>query len=107
MVLSQASLYLTMSSGLKSVQDLPVPAAEASADLIALKPRIARLDMTMERQAREISELRERSATAMWRWYMVNIIAGGECWAEWEERLTQVERSVTRMERAKEEDGRP
>ena len=39
-----------------------------------------------------------RSARALQRWYEVGVVGSGECWAEWEGRLGDVEREVRRVE---------
>jgi hypothetical protein len=56
------------------------------------------LARTQEEQAREISELRVRTARVLQRWYEVGLVGSGECWAEWEGRLEDVEREVKREE---------
>lgn len=61
-----------------------------------------RLAQTQAEQARDISELRVRTARVLQRWYEVGIVGSGECWAEWEGRLEDVEREVRRREVIKE-----
>ncbi|RAH44397.1 uncharacterized protein BO95DRAFT_366309 [Aspergillus brunneoviolaceus CBS 621.78] len=97
-VLSYASAFPETASRLSSLNDLPIPDAETSASLIQLQPRLDQLSKTQEDQARQISELRVRSAKALQRWYEVALVSGGECWAEWEGRLEDVEREVRREE---------
>ncbi|PYH41680.1 putative nuclear distribution protein RO10 [Aspergillus saccharolyticus JOP 1030-1] len=97
-VLSYASAFPETASRLTSLNDLPIPDAETSASLIQLQPRLDQLSKTQEDQARQISELRVRSAKALQRWYEVALVSGGECWAEWEGRLEDVEREVRREE---------
>lgn len=53
---------------------------------------------SQEEQADTISELRVRTARVLQRWYEVGLVGGGECWAEWEGRLEDVEREVKREE---------
>ncbi|KAI9758767.1 MAG: hypothetical protein M4579_002870 [Chaenotheca gracillima] len=105
-VLSSATQLSTASSDLTVIHDMPVPSAETSAALIELQPRIAKLSRAQERQAREIAVLRQRSARLLERWYEVNILEGGECWTEWDQRMMRVEREVKRAEliKAREED---
>ena len=102
MVMSQATLFSTLSSGLRSILDVPLPPAEASVGLVALEPRMAELDQSLERQARDVAELRLRSAVACWRWYQVTVMGGAGCWAEWEERMSRLERGLRRVELAQE-----
>lgn len=56
------------------------------------------LAVRQDEQAREISELRVRTARVLQRWYEVGVVGSGECWAEWEGRLEDVEREVRRRE---------
>ena len=101
MVVSQAALYSSVSSGLKSLLDIPIPSADASVEMMALLPRIAELDRSVERQARELAELREKTATVCWRWYQITVLGGGECWAEWDDRASRVDRGIRRLELAR------
>ncbi|THC98373.1 hypothetical protein EYZ11_002154 [Aspergillus tanneri] len=97
-VLSYASAFPETASRLTSLNDLPIPDARTSASLIELQPRLDKLAQTQEDQAKQISELRIRTARALQRWYEVALLGGGECWAEWEGRLEDVEREVKRQE---------
>jgi hypothetical protein len=49
-------------------------------------------------QAKQISELRVRSARVLQRWYEVGLVGSGEVWAEWEGRIEGVEREIKRVE---------
>jgi len=49
-------------------------------------------------QAREMAELRARSALAIQRWYELGILGESECWTEWEGRVIEVEKKVRRHE---------
>ncbi|KAJ5689473.1 hypothetical protein N7462_003865 [Penicillium macrosclerotiorum] len=101
-VLSYATTFPETASRLTSLNDLPVPEAESSAALIALQPQLDRLAQTQTEQAAIISELRIRTARVLQRWYEVGLVGSGECWAEWEGRLEDVEREVRRREVIKE-----
>ncbi|KAJ5182816.1 hypothetical protein N7492_000432 [Penicillium capsulatum] len=98
MVLSYAAAFPETASRLTSLQDLPVPDPESSAKLIELQPQLNRLAKTQSEQAATVSELRVRTARVLQRWYEVGIVGNGECWAEWEGRLEDVEREVRRRE---------
>ena len=50
-------------------------------------------------QAQEMAELRAKSAVLMEKWYEVNVLGMGECWAEWEGRMEEAEKRVRRRER--------
>lgn len=97
-VLSYASAFPETASRLTSLKDLPIPEAKASAALIELGPRLARLAERQHQQAKEISELRARSAKLLQRWCELGLLGNSECWAEWEARLERVERGVRRQE---------
>ncbi|KAJ5775612.1 Nuclear distribution protein RO10 [Penicillium nucicola] len=97
-VLSYATAFPETASRLTSLNDLPIPDAESSAALIELQPQLDRLARTQAEQAATISELRVRSARVLQRWYEVGVVGNGECWAEWEGRLEDVEREVRRGE---------
>jgi hypothetical protein len=97
-VLSYATAFPETASRLTSLNDLPVPDAQSSAALIDLQPQLERLAQTQSEQAAEISELRVRTARVLQRWYDVGLVGSGECWAEWEGRLEDVEREIRRGE---------
>ncbi|KAE8161731.1 hypothetical protein BDV40DRAFT_301097 [Aspergillus tamarii] len=97
-VLAYASAFPETASRLTSLNDLPIPDTQTSASLIQLQPRLDQLAQVQEEQAKQISELRVRTARALQRWYEVALVGGGECWAEWEGRLEDVEREVKRGE---------
>lgn len=65
---------------------------------MALHPRMARLDLLQQSQAKEMAELRSRSASVIQRWYELGVLGGGACWTEWEGRVAQVEKAVRRKE---------
>lgn len=75
-----------------------MPDAQSSAALIELQPQLDRVAQMQDQQAAEISELRIRTARVLQRWYDVGLVGSGECWAEWEGRLEDVEREVRRRE---------
>jgi hypothetical protein len=75
-----------------------MPDLALSASLIGLQPRLDKLIQIQERQAKEVSDLRIRSARLLQRWYEVGLVGSGECWAEWEARLEDVDREIKREE---------
>ncbi|KAI9780547.1 MAG: hypothetical protein M1839_006665 [Geoglossum umbratile] len=101
-VLSSAPLYPTTVSRLTSILDVPVAPAESSASLMALQPRISKVEVLQEIQSRELAELSRRSAEVLERWYRISVLGGGECWAEWEGRVARVEREARRQEAMRE-----
>lgn len=98
MVLSYTSAFPETASRLTSLNDLPIPDSQTSAALIELQPQLERVSRGQEEQAKTISELRVRTARVLQRWYDVGLVGGGECWAEWEGRLEDVEREINREE---------
>ena len=66
--------------------------------LISLQPRLARLKLLQEAHAKTVADLRLRSAATLQRWYEIGVLGGGECWTEWEGRVTTVEKRVRREE---------
>jgi len=99
--MASASAYSTTASRLTSVLDVPIPPAELSTELISLQPRIAKAEAIQAAQNATISELRERSAAVIQRWYTQDILGAGESWAGLEERVGQVEQRVKRVAMAK------
>lgn len=59
---------------------------------------MAQLELLQESQAKEMAELRSRSASVIQRWYELGVLGGGECWTEWEGRVANVEKVVRREE---------
>lgn len=99
LVLAHAPLYHQTSTHLQTLQSqssIPDPAALAK--LVALQPRLARIQAKQQEQAREFAELRARSARVVERWYEDGVLGMGEKWAEWEERLREGEILVRRRE---------
>jgi len=97
-VLSFAAAFPETASRLTSLNDLPIPDAKTSAFLIELQPRLNKLAAIQEQQALEISSLRLQSARILQRWYEIGLLGAGECWAEWESRLEDIDREVRREE---------
>jgi hypothetical protein len=100
-VLAAASSFHQTASRLTSVNDTPLPSAEASTQLIDAAVRAAKVEVLQESQLREIAALKERSAAVLQRWYSVDILQVGECWADLEARVELVEQGVRRINSAK------
>ncbi len=84
-----------------SIHDTPVPPAESSIQLMDTRGRVAEVEVLQETQLREIAVLKERSAAVLQRWYSIDIIQAGECWADLEARVEHAERAVRRATSAK------
>ncbi|KAL9077352.1 MAG: hypothetical protein Q9161_000197 [Pseudevernia consocians] len=95
---SCAPSFQATASGLSAIKDLPIPPAEASASLISLHPRLSELELLQDEQARDMADLRRRSARAIQRWYELGVLGESECWTEWERRVMEVEKRVRREE---------
>jgi hypothetical protein len=95
-VTASASSYPSTASRLTSIRDVPIPAAELSAQLIGLQPRIAKVEALQTAHNSDIAELRARSAAVIQRWYTLDVLQAGESWAELESRVEQVEQKVRR-----------
>jgi len=103
-VLTAASSIHATSSQLTSIRDTPIPDPNVSTDLIALFPRINRAEVVQQTQAREIAELRRRSAALLERWYLLGIEGVNECFAEWDERTLEVDKLLSRKLKMAEEE---
>lgn len=96
-----ATMFPSAVSRLNLLKDSPMPPSHTTASLLSLKPRLNRAEMVQDSLAADLAELRLRTVLLLQRWVKVGIQAAGHCWADWEERLLDVERLVRRTERAK------
>jgi len=95
-VLASASSYPSTASRLTSILDMPIPSTQQSTQLIDLVPRIAKVEAIQASQNAEISELRQRSAALLQKWYTSDVLRLGDRWAEAEGRVGQVDQKVRR-----------
>ncbi|RMY65267.1 hypothetical protein D0862_15283 [Hortaea werneckii] len=107
LVLAHSHLYTNLSTQLTQLQTTPLPDSTPLTHLIDLQPRINKLQTKQHEQAQELADLRSRSALAVENWYTGGVMAMGERWADWEERVREVEILVRRREatRRREEEG--
>ncbi|KAI7311148.1 hypothetical protein KC340_g10266 [Hortaea werneckii] len=107
LVLAHNHLYTQLSTQLTQLQSTPLPDSTPLTHLIDLQPRITQLQTKQHDQAQELADLRSRSAQAVEKWYTGGVLDMGERWADWEERVREVEILVRRREAAKrrEEEG--
>ncbi|KAF8463823.1 hypothetical protein BDZ91DRAFT_776877 [Kalaharituber pfeilii] len=96
-VLATASSFQSFSSQLNAIMDSPIPNPSTSTELISLIPRINKTELLQESQMKEIAALRKRTAQVLERWYLVGVEGINECFAEWDERTLEVEKSLTRI----------
>lgn len=109
LVLAHESLYKTSSTQLSTLKDNSIiPESGPLVKLIAMQPRIDRLESKQMAQSQEFAELRARSARVVERYYESGVLQMGERWTDWEERLKDCEILVRRREAAKRrEEGTP
>lgn len=69
--------------------------------MIALHPRLAKVELLQKSQSDEMADLRYRTAAVLQRWYEVGVLGQGECWSEWEGRVMEVEKATRREEAAR------
>lgn len=106
LVLAHAQLYHTTALQTRQLQEQHVPDPAGATKLAVLEPRLKKAAAKEAELAREVGELRERSARAVEEWYEGGVLHMGEQWAEWEERLRDSEIVVRRAEaRRKREEG--
>lgn len=107
LVLAHDHLYRTASTQLSTLNDnKEIPDPSALTKLLALQPRVEKIEARQAQQANEFAELRARSAKIVERWYENGVLNMGERWAGWEEKLKDCEILVRRKEAAtKREEG--
>ncbi|KAK1052437.1 hypothetical protein LTR12_014795 [Friedmanniomyces endolithicus] len=101
LILAHSKLYTSVSANLTQLQDTRVPDPASAVKLVDLAPRIETSRVKQEQQAREVAELRAKSARVVEQWLEVGILGMNERWADWEERLREVEIVVRRREGVK------
>lgn len=101
LVLSHAQLYSRVAGQLQSLNETSIPDPTSASKLRELEPRIAKATAKQDKQAKELADLRSRSAAAVERWYETGVLGMAERWAEWEERMRDVEIVVRRLEAMK------
>ena len=95
-----APMFPSTLSRLNLLKDLPLPQSETTASLLSIKPRLTRAETAQDLFASDVAELRLRSILLLQRWVKVGVQAAGHCWADWEERLMEIEKIVRRAEHA-------
>jgi len=101
LVMSHAPSYHGAASELTSLNDLPIPDVSGSTNLIALEFRMRELSSKGAIQEQQVENLRIRSANVVARWHEVGVLDMGECWSEWEGRLTATEQLIKREQAAR------
>lgn len=101
---ASASLYSETASRLSSMNDIPIPSPELSAQLIALQPRIAKIEAIQANQLLEVRRLLERSAAIIEKWYLTNVLENGEIWASLDKRIRQIEQKIRQAKHVRQRD---
>ena len=97
-VLCCAALFPITMSRLNSLQNSPLPDADAYTSLGALHPGLVLVEQRLISLVEDIASLRYQTALLLQRWYEICVLCHGECWTEWEERLLNVEKRLRRQE---------
>ncbi|KJY01417.1 hypothetical protein TI39_contig291g00030 [Zymoseptoria brevis] len=102
LVLAHEQLYRSTATQLATLnENSAIPDPAALSKLIALQPRIDRIEAKQYQQAQEVAELRLRSMRVVATWHEKGVLQMGEKWAEWESELRDCEILVRRNEAAK------
>jgi hypothetical protein len=97
-VLPSAPLYHQISSLLVGIKDTPFPEEPISAEIANALPEVAKLQMLMAERNEKVADLSQKSVILLQEWY--EIVEGfNACVAEWDDRLTTLERKVRRREK--------
>jgi hypothetical protein len=99
LLLAHTPLFTTTAANLTQLQSQSsIPDPQPFIKVLQLQERIEKARQTQVGQAKEFAELRQRSANLVEMWYEVGVLGMGENWAEWEERVREVEIWVRRAE---------
>ena len=103
LILAHSNLYQFLAARLPQLQDgsNSIPDSGALAKLIELQPRVKKARERQQQQMKQFANLRTRSARIAEEWYEGGVLGMGERWADWEERLREVEILIRRREAAK------
>ncbi|ETN40952.1 uncharacterized protein HMPREF1541_05232 [Cyphellophora europaea CBS 101466] len=103
-VLANASLYPETASRLSSLQTLPIPPVETSSKLAGLSGDIDKCQHEQDNLDVTVQDLRQRSARCLEWWIKIGVVGMGDLWEEWEDRMVELERQVTRHERKRQDE---
>lgn len=102
LLLAHEQLFKKTATQLSTLnENKEIPDASQLSKLIAMRPRMEKLEARQKEQAKEFAELRARSAKVVEQWFENGVLDMGEKWADWEERLRDCEILVRRNEAAK------
>ncbi|PVI05376.1 hypothetical protein DM02DRAFT_715716 [Periconia macrospinosa] len=103
-VVEQAPSFASTASQLKALDDQQIPPTDGFVKLAKLAPRIAEAEDRHLQQALEISLLRKQSGLLVQRTKHAQLLGPNRCWAEYDNRLQAVQRTVARLEFKRKQD---
>ncbi|CZT25086.1 related to RO-10 protein, required for nuclear distribution [Ramularia collo-cygni] len=102
LVLAHEQLYKSSATQLTMLNDnSAIPDPTVMAKLVALQPRIDKVEAKQRQQLQEFHDLRVRSMRVVEGWCEKGVLEMGGNWADWEENLRECEILVRRNEAAK------
>ena len=104
-VLASSATFQSAQAKLSSLDGIKLENATDLVPMAAMLPELASVMAVHEAQEKEITELQRRSVMLLANWYSNSVLEGNKRWADWEDRLLDVERVVRRKEIAREKDG--
>ena len=104
-VLASSATFQSAQAKLSSLDGLKLENATDLVPMAAMLPELASILAVHEAQEKEITGLQQRSVRLLAKWYSDSVLEGNGRWADWEDRLLDVERIVRRREVAREREG--
>jgi len=104
-VLASSATFQSAQAKLSSLDGMKFENVTDLVPMAAMLPELASVMAVHEAQENEMTELQQRSVRLLANWYSYSILSGNERWANWEDRLLDVERVVRRREIALEKEG--
>ncbi|KAF2716158.1 hypothetical protein K431DRAFT_235973 [Polychaeton citri CBS 116435] len=101
-VLAHEQTYRHLSAQLQQLQAFDIPDPERSANLFKQRGKIDQVRVKQIEQAKEVQELRSRSARVLEEWYEGGVLGIGDMWAQLEASIKACEIMIRRVEAAKE-----
>lgn len=83
---------------------MPLPSADASNEIIELRPRITKLENSQRSQLEEVAQLKQRSTIVLHRWYTVDVLQTGDYWANTERKIERTERRLCKVALSRQQD---
>ena len=77
---------------------------ETSSKLAGLSGDIDKCQHEQDNLDVTVQDLRQRSARCLEWWIKIGVVGMGDLWEEWEDRMVELERQVTRHERKRQDE---